>query len=518
MKARDIKTKRVWKRVTPVGYMAQSRFTSTEEPYTASIDNLTFNTVTQADFLREFYPSGHAINDPTVYPDIYKEELVPVYDEETGDLIRKERRIYKEYVPRFAFSFQQIIALKQIVHLCGNDIQFELNINNPTDEQKESFLKFRAGWIKKDMELAFYEAAKSVKITGDTAHVGFISNGEFGYKTLSFLDGDVLYPHKDPITGEMLLFARSYFDYDEDGNRITEWLEVWDNTYLTRYKRSTGKTISQRILSIFGIDGYTIVSKKAHGFPFVPVAYKRDNDGACWTPSQDSIDGYELSFSQMAQNNQAYGFPILYLQGDGDTEIGKEFDMNGSIKVLEMGKDDKAGYLSAPNASESFMKQIDTLYKMIYEQSFTVIPPELKSGDLPAAALKILYSPAYEKATTDASEYQSFLNDMVRIFSYGYGLEQEKTINFGNLPMKWWIKPYVHVSESAMVADLAAAVQNGFVSKQTASEKISMYSTVSEWDRIIKEQKAKQADEMAAEIEKMKLTHNQDEESLPENS
>lgn len=503
MKARDIKTKRVWKRVMPSGYLSQSRFSSIEEPSSIPEDNLTFMTVTQADFLREFYPSGHAINDPSVYPDIYKEELIPIYDDE-GNKIDTKRQIYKELLPRYAFAFQQIITLKQIVHLCGNDIQFELNIENPTDKLKSDFLKFRSGWIKKDMELAFYESVKSVKITGDTAVIGYMKDGEFEYKTLSYLNGDTLYPHIDSITGEMKLFARSYYDYDEDGNKVIEWLEVWDKTYLTRYKKSLGKSISQRILDVFGIDGYSVTYKKAHGFNFVPVAYYRDDIGSCWTPSQESIEGYEVSFSQMAQNNQAYGFPILYLAGDGETEIGKQFDMNGTVKVLEMGKDDKAGYLNAPNASESFMKQLDTLYKMIYEQSFTVIPPELKSGDLPAAALKILYSPAYEKAITDSQEFQPFLNDLVKLFSYGYGLESESTIDFANLPMKWWIKPYVHVSESAMVQDLATGIQNGFISRQTATERASMYTTVSEWDRVKKEESEKRKAEM--EIEEQGLT------------
>lgn len=508
MKPRDIKTKKVWKRVLPFGYLSGSRFPAAEEPFSAPYDNLLYKTISQADFLREFYPSGHSINDPSVYPDIYKEEIVPVYDD-NGEQTGTTRRIYKEYVPRYAFAFQQIIALKQIIHLCGNDIQWELNIGNPSEDQKLQALQIRTGWASKDMEIAFYEAVKSVKITGDVAHVGYINNGVFGYKTLSFLNGDTLYPHFDPITGEPLLFARSYYDYDEDGNKITEWLEVWDDTYLIRYKKGKG-SLKNRIRDIFGIDGYKEVDRKEHGFPFIPVAYKRDDDGACWTPSQDSIEGYELAFSQMAQNNQAYGFPILYLQGDGDTAIGKEFDMNGTIKVLEMGKEDKAGYLNAPNASESFMKQLDTLYKLIYEQSFTVIPPALKSGDLPAAALKILYSPAYEKAITDANEFQPFLNDMVKIFLYGYGLEMKRTIDFMSLPLKWWIKPYVHVSESAMVQDLATSVQNGFISRQTASEKISMYSTVSEWDRIIKEQKAKQAAELEAEIERMKAMNDDD--------
>ena len=37
-----------------------------------------------------------------------------------------------------------------------------------------------------------------------------------------------------------------------------------------------------------------------------------------------------------------------------------------------------------------------------------------------------------------------------------------------------------------------------------------MYSTVSEWDRIIKEQKAKQAAELEAEIERMKAMNDDD--------
>ena len=71
--------------------------------------------------------------------------------------------------------------------------------------------------------------------------------------------------------------------------------------------------------------------------------------------------------------------------------------------------------------------------------------------------------------------------------------------------MKWWIKPYVHVSESAMVQDLATSVQNGFLSRQTATEKISMYSTVSEWDRIMKEQNEKRKAEMELEKEKLSV-------------
>ena len=323
------------------------------------------------------------------------------------------------------------------------------------------------------------------------------------WRVFSFLNGDVLYPHYDE-KGNLSVFAREYTDYDEEGNAITEWLEVWDDTFMYRFRRK-GKgrmSVTDYVIRTFGFSGYVLVEKKEHGFPFVPVSYKRDNEGACWSDSQDSIDGYELSFSQMAQNNQAFGFPILYLQGENIAPT--THDLNGSIKVLTMGTDDKAGFLDQPSGSESFQRQLEFFYKMIYEQSFTVIPPELKSGDLPAAALKILYSPAYEKAMTDAHEYQKFLNEMVKIFLYGYGVEQESTIDFLNLPMVAWIDPYVHVNNSSVISDLATGVQNGFISKQTASKKASFYTDTGEWDKIIREAKQQQEADLLYQISQNK--------------
>jgi hypothetical protein len=170
-----------------------------------------------------------------------------------------------------------------------------------------------------------------------------------------------------------------------------------------------------------------------------------------------------------------------------------------------MDQDSKAGFLQPGSASESFMKQLDTLERLIYELSFAVKPPELKSGDLPAAALKILYSPAYEKAISDANFFQDFLNDVARLFTYGYGIEIKDTIGLDNLEVKWWIKPYVHINWTTTISDLAMAIQNGFMSKETASERIQEYATVGEWDKILREQKMARQEEMKMELEKTKM-------------
>ena len=175
-----------------------------------------------------------------------------------------------------------------------------------------------------------------------------------------------------------------------------------------------------------------------------------------------------------------------------------------------MGKDEEVGFLNRQDVSEAFFKQLDKLYKMIFEQSFTVIPPELKSGDLPGVAIKLLYSPAYEKAISDAQEFKPFINKLVQVFKDGYGAEIAKSSKFNTLNVSAWIKPYIHQNWTETITNLATAVQNGFMSRQRASEVADEYTTPAEWDRIMEEKKREQQDEIlkTVELEKAKATTN----------
>lgn len=461
--------------------------------------------LTQDDFIRQYYPSAHRIHDEGYYPDILRAVEEPAYDAD-GNETGTTRRIYKERVPRFAFAFQQVITAKQLVHLCGNDIQFDLNTDTADKTLEETARQFRDGWQEKGMEHVFYEFAKSVKTTGDGAVVGFLEDGRFGAVVLSARNGDRLYPHYGR-NGQLSLFARRYREYDPEGNAVDR-IEVWDDRFLW-YLRSANASDPVAPVHVFGtglyqcrLEGFVLEAKRAHGFDRVPVVYMRDDDGPCWAPAQNSIDEYELAFSQMAQNNKAFGEPIMYLQGENVEAL---HDIDGSIKILTMGPEDKAGYLESQSASESFLKELDDLHDRIYEQCFVVKPPELKSGDLPAAALRILYSPAVEFAMNDAQKYYPPLRRLVFLFAYGFGVESEGTLDFINLPLVTWIKPYIHLVESSVVSDLATAVQNRFLSRQTATERISFYSQENEWERITAEEKAEEKADILAEYERSRF-------------
>lgn len=464
-------------------------------------DHATYTILTQQEMLRQYYPTGHKINNRELFPDIWKQ------DPDT-------KRWFKQEIIRVLLAFQQIIATKHTIHLIGNDVQFELsddeqkqlskrkdefdaNNTDPNkvfdveDDEKVKLLAiFKKGWNDKGMEMHMFDAIHSLMVTAEACIVGYFIDGIIGFRRLSFLDDDKLYPHFDSITGELTLFARKYFDYDEDGNSITEWVEVWDETYLYRCRRDVrDNNVFVKIKNILGLNGFSIVSKEKHGFKFVPVAYCRHDEGPCWEAAQDSIDKFEEALSYFFENNKAFAFPILCCVGEGVELIG---DQDGAVKSIAIdSKDGDAHFLEGNDVSASYNTLLTKFYELIYEQSFTVKPPELKSGDLPGVALKLLYSPAIEKAIKDAQELQPFLQTIVKMVRYGIGVEENKVIPLLELGINAWIEPYVHQNDTELATNLATAVQNGFLSKRTASERNSKYSKNDEFARVCREEKEK---------------------------
>lgn len=323
---------------------------------------------------------------------------------------------------------------------------------------------------------------------------------------MAFDRGDTLYPQFDPLTGELVVFARKYYDFDEEGNEKIEWVEVWDDKTFYRFKKQVNegkvKETIKRIAKIFGIDDYTCVEEKAHGFPFIPVAYVRNDDGPCWSVVQKNIEDYEEAFSYLCENNKAYAFPIMKLKGDGDdiTVVG---DTNGSAKMIQItDTNGDADFINGTDASDAFATQLNKSYDLIYELSFTVKPPELKSGDLPGVAIKLLYSPAIEVAENDAKKMHPFLDQLVRISKYGIGVEENCMATMTGLPIHAWVEIYVHQNKSEIITNLATAVQNNFLSKQTASERCPDFPVNDEYDRIMREKKEEDQQDLLMDIQR----------------
>lgn len=499
---RSLRTKKPFTRIVPWGHYDHGERIGSVREEAPVYDQMRRKIVTQEDFLRELDPAGHVINDREYYPDIWRQNTDESDKENYG-------KWYIQEVPRYAFAYQQVILNKQLTHLCGNDIQFELADKKDNDEHRELFNEFKRGWANKNMEVAWYKAAKSVKATGDGALVGYMDNGSFGWKVLSFLKGDRLYPHFDKRTGKLLCFAREFSDYDEDGVAVCDYLEVWDDTYYYRFSSgakedaSLWDSIVSKVKSMFSADGYKCETVQRHNFPFIPVAYKRDDNGPCWTFSEETIENYEMAFSRLAQANHDFGLPIMYVKGEGSTELSKA-DMTHASKIFFLPSDGEIGFLNKQDASEAYNAELAVLEEQIYKQSFATKAPQLKSGDTPGVAVKLLYGDSYERGLIDCNEFDDFVDAMVNIFTYGYGVETKKQLDLNSLKIAHSIKIYIHLNENEQATILSQAVQNGYLSRQTASEKF-VYSTPSEWDRILREKKEQQEMDLLLTAQKVEI-------------
>ena len=71
----------------------------------------------------------------------------------------------------------------------------------------------------------------------------------------------------------------------------------------------------------------------------------------------------------------------------------------------------------------------------------------------------------------DAFDWNLFMDDMVRCFKYGYGIEISKSMEFNVLDIVGKIVPFVQQSTLELVTMLGTSVQAGTLSRKTAARK-----------------------------------------------
>jgi len=441
----------------------------------------------QADYLEEFYPFSHRVMSEFYFPEFYN--FSTEKDEKGVDVIKYHR----EETFRIGSTLQCLTTVQHLVHMTGNDLHFELTDAKVDSEIEAEFRDMQKGWLSRNGEVALYNLVKSTDMTADAAVVFYMQEGKLGIRSLSYLDGDTLYPHYDPISGKEKMFARKFYDYDEDGNMIVCWVEVWDDEFLTRYKQSlTGvKGKVNRVMEIFGLEGFEIVYRKRHGFSRCPVVYFRDkNNGPVWNIVQALIDDYEVALSYLAKNSAGTALPAYKLKGDN---VDVEGDPLGRIRAFTMDREDDVELLQPKGLSENYIKYIELLLNEIFQGAFIVKQPELKSGDTPTGTMKLYYAPSLDKATNDAKEFKPAIDEMVSLFCEGWGMEHGKMTEYMRLSERIfaWIIPFVHEDTASTIANLVSATGAGILSKESATEH-NPYATNNEVDRITKETKQEQ--------------------------
>ena len=431
--------------------------------------------MSQADFMREYDVNAHKINSLKYYPNALMKD--------------KEGKIAAKIKSRIAIAWQKRILVKRLATLTGNNVNIRLSNSRRTSADQQMLNDFREGWENSNIENLIYQAIRADGIVGDVAVNFFMSNGKLGWRVFSFLEGDVLYPQYDPMTGRLAVFGRKYTVRDDEGKELIEYLDVWDDNYYMRYRQDKTGIVS-KVKNAVGLSGWVVEQDAIpHGFPRIPIEYDRYGE-PFWANSQDCADLYELTVSQLAENNQAYALRILYALG-GEIEMVSNMDGTPSM-INSTEPNTKVGFLEPADSSKSFELQLSILEKAIMRNSFASETPELKSGsDLSSLTVRMLMMDSYQQALLDAQHFQSFIDGVVELFKYAYGIETGRPSDFEMLKVKAEIFPYVFMSETEQVSNILQLRSAGALSKQTASEMAYElgYGINSEYERIVEEER-----------------------------
>ena len=407
--------------------------------------SLLYTAPTQADFMREFDQNAHKINSPLYYPN-------PVsYD-------KKKKKYYERQLARVTVNLPEIFANQRTSFLTGADTDIKLMSGGKNQQMQDRLSSFMEGWAWHDMEAAKYDLIFKNAVVGDAAIVFYLNDGKMGWRSISYMDGDILYPHYD-YYGRLAAFGRKY-KVDEKGRDIT-YLDVYDKEWCVRYRIDTSRREPEWVED----------EVARHGYQRVPVAYFRYGE-PFWSGSMCDIDQLELALSQLCENNRQYALRILYALG---AEMHVEASLDGRpMQINSPDPNARVGYLEPAESSGSFELQLRQLIKHAYQAAHCVEAPEIKSGaEMSSLTVQMLYEDVYSKSLNDSKVFQPAINDLIELFQWGYGIEKGKPSDYDQsvFRVKGIIHPYIMKSENEEVNNISILKgAGGLPTKAVANE------------------------------------------------
>lgn len=460
--------KKAFVRAAPEIYITPSNYPNTQvnEYIDAGRPSMRYVKVSQDQFIAEYEPRSHDINNALIYPDKLVKNAIGEPESIT-------------YVARVSVALQQMIALKQCVHLFAKPPKF----TSLKGGDENRFTRFKEYWTERNASSALYLMAKSALSTGDGAIYFYMSEKKLRYTVWSYKDGDTLIPQykKDGVTMES--FIRRYSSVSEDGATTYDTIDI-----------ITSRTIERRRLD--GGEWIQLDAPVAHGFHQIPVAYHREKDVA-WGAGQDLIDKIERLLSDVRESNAYFAFGILFLSGE-DVTILPPKNTQGKV-ITSTDSDAKAALLKSDDMSPALKFEFTTYLKELFNTTGTVVidPELLKGGDQSGAYIKNLYNDAIQYAMDAKPRWQPVLDQIVLLVKEGLGLESVKSLDYKTLSVIAEPDIYIPMNTLDEVAMVNQSKTAGTISIKTATER-NILSAPDEVERLKKQ--AEEEAEAAAKI------------------
>lgn len=363
--------------------------------------------VTQDQFLAELDPHSH---------EVLRDENIPSIAVKLNDGFQEIK--YK----KLALPIQKVIVNKQFLHQCGNRTTFTIDDENPAEQKKQDFARFKRLWKRRNIDGAFSKMVLAQKSEGAGALLFYYDlNGKTKCRLLKYSDGYVVCSHNDR-NGDRIMECVYYF---QDG---FEHIDCYDMRNHCSFVRGTAPG---------GRDGWVMEKAPSpHGFNEIPIVSKRG--AVAWNDVQGAIEFFEIMYNIFLVIQKRHGWGLLYIKGNFDQNAKK---IAGSIILNDRSLDGSgnAEYLTPPSP-QGMIDTMKGLFEQIQVGSGTtiILPKDISlSGDVSGVAVQIAQSLDNETAGRAAIDWQNVIDKMARLFSYGIAVEAVREGKDANAITRW---------------------------------------------------------------------------------
>ena len=427
---------------------------SVGETVDATLPDYERQIVSQSRYLAELDPACHDV----LFDDNIPSITVKLNDGTYADIKSK----------KMAVPFQRMILSKQVQHLCTYDIQFTLDNNNPSEQDKKDFATFKKYWKRRNQGGMRTKLVRAQKSCGDAGLLFYMDrNGCIKSRLLSYQDGYVICSHNDD-NGDRLLECVYY------RSNGVEYIDAYADTKQYRFEKDP-KAVADGKPAGWAVVGD--VNGKDHGFQEIPLVTKRGQ--VAWDNVQDLIEVYEILYNIFLVIQKRHGWGLLYIKGTF-SEKAKRIAGSVILNDASLNKDGDAKYL-APPTPDGMLDTLKLLEDTIQKGSGTtfILPKDISlSGDISGVAVQIAQSLDHEEALSAVVEWQNVADKMQRLFKYGLakelvgkGIDAEAITRFDGMDILSTFMVWQPRSETEYNTMLETMKSNGILSQKTAVEK-----------------------------------------------
>jgi SPP1 family phage portal protein len=337
--------------------------------------------VSSEEIANQYDPNKHDVMDAVKRP--MKTVKKPSGKDAKGEVTYTDKL---EEVNRIAIPLQKLIVERAVGFLLGNPVWIQAGTQDA--KAKELLAMVEQLWDDNKLDSVNREIARTLFSECEVAELWFqVIDEEYWdkpnikirpkIKVLKPSEGNKLFPYYDEF-GDMVAFSREY-TIKRDSKSVTK-MDTYTKDTIYHFEKN---------------DSGVVLTNEKNLAGKIPIIYYTQPYPE-WYLVQTMIDRLESLISNFGDTNDYFGSPMIAITGkvNGFAEKGQQG------KMITIGENGKAEYLSWDHAPESVKLEIETLKELIHTctQTPDISFAQMKGlGNLSGIALKLMFLDAHLK-------------------------------------------------------------------------------------------------------------------------